>query len=400
MTSPRTAIRQVTYTPQRFSGAVLRAGARYSFVGSNVDVGVSATDALTHSMGVAVSVDATTSDALLLYRKLSLADGVGVATAATSVLAAASSASDEVRARVAVVLGVTDSISDTVEVSDAAGLAAAWAVQLADTVVGTGALAGTMTSTRGVEDTLTISDVAVAGFVEVLADSVAAAAALLGVATASVTVTEVVTLTDELTNATIKLALLTDTVEAADVPVTSLAALQAILDQVVVQVQIVAPTGEVYTGWVYSPDTPAATEIAGYDFFALGNHPLGTLAARSDGVYVLGGTTDDGAAIPWYLRTGKLPLGTMYQKRPEYVYVTGVTEGAMTLRVKTTGNAQGEIEGEYTFPVTSIDGVPDNFRAEVGKGMRGAYIQMTLFGDADVSLSQLMLQFARTKRRV
>ena len=402
MSGASTVIRRPPgWSPAPFRGLVILAGARG---GTSAPADEDAADSVSVSDALLVPVLASIGDSVALaeavaeFRAVLAADAVTLSEAAQAVLAAANSTSDQVATSDVIRAGFAQVTADTVAITDVAGLASSIAATITDLLAAAEALDHSNAAVGAISDSVTLSDVGIAGLVAIIADTVTAAAAAIGVAAQSVVITDAALFVEGLDVGLIRQALLEDGVTATEDLSSALAAIQNLRDAIVCTVEVVTPSGDRYVGWVYAPGSQAASEISGYDFFELVTHPLGTIAAKPDGLYLLRGTEDDGQAIPWYLRTGKLPIGEGMQTRPDSVFVAGVSEGDMTLRVTASGGRRGEQESDYVLDRIS-DGVAEQFRAKLGKGLRGTYVQFALFGEDDMDISGLMVRFIKTSRR-
>ncbi len=95
--------------------------------------------------------------------------------------------------------------------------------------------------------------------------------------------------------------------------------------------------------------------------------------AKSSGIYELTGTTDDGSAIEWKIKTGKLDMREHEKHSPKKMYavLSYRPSGDLTLTVI------GEDE-EYEYDVESYEQIDGLSRVKLGKGIRDKYLQFEL----------------------
>lgn len=96
-----------------------------------------------------------------------------------------------------------------------------------------------------------------------------------------------------------------------------------------------------------------------------GDHYLGVTA---DGVFSIGGATDNLAAIQATVRSGEFDLGTSNSKRIAYFHLGLETPGLMQFEVFCDEDQAG-----YTVDIPYIDSTLRNVLVKVPKALRGRY---------------------------
>jgi len=110
----------------------------------------------------------------------------------------------------------------------------------------------------------------------------------------------------------------------------------------------------------------------------------------SSGVFTLGGSTDDGAAISAYFKTGTTNLGSSKPMRAGYCYFTMEADGAVYLKV--TPNKDTTLTETFNFTPTT-----DKFhthREKLGKGLRAGTFGFEFGNTAGSDFSVYMIEAA------
>lgn len=93
--------------------------------------------------------------------------------------------------------------------------------------------------------------------------------------------------------------------------------------------------------------------------------------ANATSLYEFTGDTDDGSAISWYFKTGKLDLQKDVVRRLRHVWLSYRPAGDLILTV-------GDGNDEYEYRVEATDVIDGTVRVKVGKGIRAKYIYIKL----------------------
>jgi hypothetical protein len=107
------------------------------------------------------------------------------------------------------------------------------------------------------------------------------------------------------------------------------------------------------------------TKYTNYDYNSMCMFNGKPIGLKRTGIYELAGLDDDGTAIPWKIRTGKINLS---RSGLRYVWVTGKISGDLKMIVET---ADGE---RYEYDVEPVSETEDSVRVKVGKGLRSEYV--------------------------
>lgn len=124
---------------------------------------------------------------------------------------------------------------------------------------------------------------------------------------------------------------------------------------------------------------PEVTRYTGMPFNQIVRFDDNYYGVANDGLYLLGGDTDDGAAIAWAFDTCMTDFGSKQQKRAVSVYIGGRLEDQATLTVYPSEGVGTSESYAYTTP--RGEGA-QNYRQKVGKGIKARYYA---FGLADTA---------------
>lgn len=126
-----------------------------------------------------------------------------------------------------------------------------------------------------------------------------------------------------------------DAVAMADTGATTARLLEAIADGLTVVADIALEDGR-HVAWVVNAATSAAWSYSNYGFNSFATFDGRHYGAKDDGIYLLEGDTDAGAAIRARLRTGPMDFGTSSVKRPAAMYLMAKRTGELALKVVVT----------------------------------------------------------------
>lgn len=121
------------------------------------------------------------------------------------------------------------------------------------------------------------------------------------------------------------------------------------------------------------------------------------LGACDNGIFTLGGATDNGALIQAAARVGISDFGTSFLKRVDRVYVGYRTDGNLVLRIFTDEVNQRD----YLLSATGKSGLHGN-HARLGKGLVARYWQFEVRNQdgADFEMNMIELKPTKLRRRV
>jgi len=121
------------------------------------------------------------------------------------------------------------------------------------------------------------------------------------------------------------------------------------------------------------------------------------LGAGPDGIFSLGGATDNGAVIQAMARVGMTDFSTSHLKRVDRVYVGYRTDGDLVLRVLTDEIHQRD----YLLAASGAPGLHGN-HLQIGKGLAARYWQFEVrnLNGADFQLNAIELKPTALARRV
>lgn len=196
--------------------------------------------------------------------------------------------------------------------------------------------------------------------------------------------------------------LLVDSEESAllDGTASTLATLQATIEEgAALYVSVRAGEDEIH-GWVMHPDNLAFSEYRNFPFNSLtavnGRH----FAVAEDGLYELTGDDDAGEPIEAAIQTGLMDLGTHFIKDAKAAYLGYTASGKLVLKVVTTAKGQKE-EWWYQLKQGSAPSLRDG-RVTIGRGLRAKYWQFEVVNadGADFELDDIQVMYNILSRRI
>ncbi len=133
------------------------------------------------------------------------------------------------------------------------------------------------------------------------------------------------------------------------------------------------------------------TKYTNYDYNSLCMFNGKLIGSKRTGIYELEGSDDDGTAIPWKIRTGKVDLKT---SKLRYVWLSGTVSGDIKLIVET---AEGE---RYEYDAEPVSESEDEIRVKVGKGLNSRYVIIELQNESDetITLDKMQIYGMRGER--
>ena len=158
---------------------------------------------------------------------------------------------------------------------------------------------------------------------------------------------------------------------------------------------------EDYVGWVMNTEgRMPLSEYRNFDFNSLARVGDKYYAAADEGLFVLGGDTDDGEEIEASLATMMLDFGSPVQKRVHAAYLGYTSTGRLVLKVRSVDS--GEVVEDW-YEAKDIDAlVPSAQMVRLGRGLRSRYWQFELMNVAgsDFELDSLEVHPVYLNRRV
>lgn len=120
----------------------------------------------------------------------------------------------------------------------------------------------------------------------------------------------------------------------------------------------------------------ALTKYPSYDFNSIAMLGSSPIVSKRTGIYEALGTGDDGTAIAWKLKTGKLDLksGSVQQ-----LWVAGKFSDDISAAIEDDNNNRWEYSGA---PSTEDEG---SVRVKVGKGIKSRYIEIEVSGNCSTA---------------
>ena len=151
--------------------------------------------------------------------------------------------------------------------------------------------------------------------------------------------------------------------------------------------------------WVVNTETTAACWYTNYDFDSVIQVPGKELAVGPDGLYVLAGATDAGAAIKASIVSGFDDFDTSQTKRLDSMYFGYTSAGQLSVAVETYGS--GHAPSVYLLEARAA-AAPRNSRVIPGKGLVGRYWRTTIENTegADFDVYDTSVDIAVSPRRV
>jgi len=137
------------------------------------------------------------------------------------------------------------------------------------------------------------------------------------------------------------------------------------------------------------------TRYTNFPFTHIVRHKNSYYGVNSSGLYLLEGTTDAGAAIPYEARTHISDLDEIKLKTPVSAYFGGRMGAASTVTLYA-----GET-GEEVYSFTTPRGaVAQNYRQKFGRGLKTRYFALGASGSAEFSIDNVAFEVATMTRRI
>lgn len=146
----------------------------------------------------------------------------------------------------------------------------------------------------------------------------------------------------------------------------------------------------VYLAWVMNAETHAFTSYSNYPFNSFATIRGKTYGAKADGIYLLEGDTDAGAAIDAFARGGLTDLGSSKLKRMPSAYMGLTTSGRMVMKVTVVDDAGVRQEHWYALEDRPA-GALRMGRVKLGRGLKSTYwgFELANVDGADFALDEI-----------
>ena len=143
------------------------------------------------------------------------------------------------------------------------------------------------------------------------------------------------------------------------------------------------------------PTVDEVTRYTNFPFTHVVRHQNSYFGANSTGLYLLEGTTDDGAPIAYDLQTQPDTLGHTGMKTAVSAYLSGRIDPELTAKV-----VAGE-DNPQTYSYDSPRGATaQTHRVKFGRGVKDRYLAFGLAGEGALELDGIELEVSNLKRRI
>lgn len=206
-------------------------------------------------------------------------------------------------------------------------------------------------------------------------------------------------LADEVTGQMTMLVFLKDSFALSDELTGTMDLLMELLDNFNLRVRFNTPEGVQYTGYSMNTLNAAMSENTNFNFNSFASPGGLTLAAGKEGIYLLGGDTDQGNPIPASVRLGLTDFGTSVLKHVPNAYVGYTADGRLVMKVTTTDGGKKK-ENWYGLAPRVADS-PIEGRFDVVKGLVARYwgFEVVNVDGADFELDSLKVWPMQVQRR-
>jgi len=135
-----------------------------------------------------------------------------------------------------------------------------------------------------------------------------------------------------------------------------------------------------------------------FNFNHLANFNGTYLGATDTGIYVLGGSKDNGTEIDAKIKTGSIDFGDTFIKYARDVWITHRTDGTLKLRIYVDEDSTAPVEKHTTIVNSNMT----EERLKPPRGLRGRFYTLELrnVGGADFDIDSLSLLVESIKRKV
>jgi hypothetical protein len=126
------------------------------------------------------------------------------------------------------------------------------------------------------------------------------------------------------------------------------------------------PPASSFEAWVLNMHNGAVTRFTNFPFTQFVRFGTKTLGVAADGLYELGGDTDNGTPISWEMETGLDDLGRPGIKHVPYLYLDGIIDGEVEITVIDDRNR----EFAYQYNTKQRGAIHAPHRRKLGQGIR------------------------------
>lgn len=137
------------------------------------------------------------------------------------------------------------------------------------------------------------------------------------------------------------------------------------------------------------------TRYTNYPFTQVVRYGNRYYGVAADGLYLLEGDTDNGAAIEWAFETCMTDFGATEKKNVASTYVGGETGPVVNYTIK-SGDATDQLHAS----TTTHTNVRRNHRQKYGLGRRSRYYALGLAGQGELAVDSIEFEVATTSRRI
>lgn len=282
------------------------------------------------------------------------------------------------------VVSFDELLTDVTTVAEAVSILGYAARTLRDKFTGSDLVLPNQILTLLVSVGLAAYDVSLAGYGHALSETFGVSDSYVARQLALNTLAEVVGLTDTLAPSLLLINIVDESLSTDDAASHTLDGSE-VLSDTFQTIAVFTDGAEVYASYVMNSRNFGVTTYDGYDFNSYAKSGSTVLAASAAGLFALGDTDDAGTAIDWIIKTGKLDVGSGRHSRIEKVYMSGVADSKVVLKV--TDGSEKERWYESKTPRSGSDTI----RFTTGRGTKARYWQFELVGSGAVLLEQLEL---------
>lgn len=344
-----------------------------------------------------------TADASELLASLLAKVAADRATAAAVLLATGNylrALNDEAEANEALRAAFLGVLSDEADAASTLDTILAHYARLRDFVVATDSTLTSLDASRLLFSSAMAADMAANAFSAQLSDSSTASSLLLSSMTAMGQLIDSAEASVSQDNTLRVLGVLSDTAETSD----SLSALAQLLGRLSSEASasvVLTLGGAEYTAWVLNTENIAVTQYTNYAFNSYAELGGQYYGAASDGIYLLQGDNDAGAAIQAYFRAPLTDYGIAELKRAPQFYFGYTSTGELLFKAVVVSPNGVKEEHWYKLEARPAAGLRET-RTKVGKGLQSVYWQYELHNidGADFNLDVVRIWPMVLTRRV
>lgn len=168
------------------------------------------------------------------------------------------------------------------------------------------------------------------------------------------------------------------------------AILQAVMNSVLIGSSFIPIGEQANETWVVNLDGKATSTYENFGFNSFGKVGDEYIGVRGDGVYLLGGDDDAGAAIRGSIGYGKQKFDSNALKRMVSAYAGVASSGTMYLKVIVDDGTGGK---EYIYAARRSDDFHRMQRIDVGLGIEATYLTFELFNSDGCDFELATVEF-------